>query len=292
MTEAPLQPLRDPRATLADLVEVLLNKGVLLHVDLLISVADIPLIGVNVRAALAGIETMLEYGMMQRWDAETRAWIERSRRRHLPLEAGEELRLSMIGSYRAPGRPWRPGMVILTDSRLLVFRREPRELIWQSSLAAIHSISLFAEAAFGDREVDRIRLVERDGGTHELTASRPAVLVEEVRTVAGAGVAVNAGITDGPRISGRLWYLEPRFGGAVWRGGEGQIDNRNRFSWQSPTDARPAVSFDLSEIARVDWSDIQSPIGRGALSVQLRDHAVTLAARSPDAWIDAMQAEG
>jgi hypothetical protein len=69
--DATMQPTRDPRATLPDLIEVLLNKGVHLNLDLIISVADIPLIGINLRATIAGIETMIEYGMMQQWDRDT-----------------------------------------------------------------------------------------------------------------------------------------------------------------------------------------------------------------------------
>ena len=36
-----MQPTRDPRITLPGLVEVLLNKGVYLNLDLIITVADI-----------------------------------------------------------------------------------------------------------------------------------------------------------------------------------------------------------------------------------------------------------
>lgn len=61
----PLRPVGDPRATLPDLMEALVNKGVILHLDLLISVAEIPLIGVNLKA-VAGMETMLEHGLMER----------------------------------------------------------------------------------------------------------------------------------------------------------------------------------------------------------------------------------
>src|SRR5699024_10939650 len=46
-TARSLELTRDPRVTLPDLVEVLLNKGVYLNLDLIIAVADIPLIGIN-----------------------------------------------------------------------------------------------------------------------------------------------------------------------------------------------------------------------------------------------------
>jgi hypothetical protein len=58
----------------------LLDKGVIIQADVIISVAGIPLIGINLRAALAGMETMLQYGLMQEWDEEVRS-LEVERRR-------------------------------------------------------------------------------------------------------------------------------------------------------------------------------------------------------------------
>ncbi|WP_069385901.1 gas vesicle protein [Cellulosimicrobium cellulans] len=74
----PLEPTRDVRATLPDLVDALLDKGVFLDLDLAVSVAGIPLIGVSLRATLAGFETLLEHGMLVGWDEQTRARARRS----------------------------------------------------------------------------------------------------------------------------------------------------------------------------------------------------------------------
>lgn len=63
-TSVPLEPTRDQHATLGALVDVLLDKGVYLDLDLIITVAEVPLIGVNLRATIAGMQTMLDYGMM------------------------------------------------------------------------------------------------------------------------------------------------------------------------------------------------------------------------------------
>ena len=68
-----MEPIREKNATLVDVLDRALNKGLLVNADLIISVADIPLIGVNLKAAIAGMETMLEYGMMQDWDEALRA---------------------------------------------------------------------------------------------------------------------------------------------------------------------------------------------------------------------------
>ena len=77
-----MQPTRDVHATLVDLLDRVLEKGLVLNADLLINVAGIPLLGVNLRACLAGIETMLKYGIWQDWDAAQRsiATMERQRK--------------------------------------------------------------------------------------------------------------------------------------------------------------------------------------------------------------------
>jgi len=69
-----MEPTRNSHATLVDLLDRVLDKGLVINADLIISLAGVPLIGVNLRAALAGMETMLKYGMMKEWDERTRAW--------------------------------------------------------------------------------------------------------------------------------------------------------------------------------------------------------------------------
>lgn len=57
---------------MVDLVDVLLEKGVILQADVVISVAEVPLIGVNLQAAIAGMATMTEHGFFEEWDREIR----------------------------------------------------------------------------------------------------------------------------------------------------------------------------------------------------------------------------
>lgn len=85
-----MEPSRDTHHTLVDLLDRILDKGVVLYADLIISVAGIPLIGVNLRAALAGMETMTSYGVMQDWDQSIRAWERENRRQDLITTIAEE----------------------------------------------------------------------------------------------------------------------------------------------------------------------------------------------------------
>jgi hypothetical protein len=68
-----MNPTRDTHATLVDLLDSVLDKGLVLDADLIIHVAGVPLLGVKLRAALAGMETMLRYGIWKDWDEAQRA---------------------------------------------------------------------------------------------------------------------------------------------------------------------------------------------------------------------------
>lgn len=69
----PELPKWNNRATLVDLLDRVLDRGLFLRADLVISVAGIPLIGATLSLAVAGTETMLKYGVMTDWDREIRA---------------------------------------------------------------------------------------------------------------------------------------------------------------------------------------------------------------------------
>ena len=123
-----MEPSRDTHATLVDLLDRILDKGLVINADIIISVAGIPLIGVNLRAALAGMETMLKYGVMQAWDEKSRAWEREHRKKNvLSLVEGEEIALKMYGSYyysKGIYSTWRPGYFYLTNKRLNLDSKE------------------------------------------------------------------------------------------------------------------------------------------------------------------------
>jgi len=69
----PQLPKSYRRATLVDLLDRVLDRGLFLRADLVISLAGIPLIGAQLSLAVAGTETMLKYGMLAEWDQSIRA---------------------------------------------------------------------------------------------------------------------------------------------------------------------------------------------------------------------------
>jgi hypothetical protein len=49
-----------------------LDKGLVIDADIVVSLAGVPLLGISLRAALAGMETMLKYGLMKDLDNQIR----------------------------------------------------------------------------------------------------------------------------------------------------------------------------------------------------------------------------
>ncbi|MCP8307717.1 MAG: gas vesicle protein [archaeon] len=85
--ESVLQPIREKHATLVDLLDRVLDKGLVINADIIISVAGIPLLGVNLRAALASMETMLRYGLLKDWDERMRSYARKEAEKKEPKEA-------------------------------------------------------------------------------------------------------------------------------------------------------------------------------------------------------------
>lgn len=292
----PVKPTRDPRVTLDDLVEVLLNKGAVLHLDLIISVADIPLIGVSLRAAIAGMETMLEHGMMRQWDEHTRAWVEGSAaRRGLDLREDERHVAQMHGGHlleEGVYTAWRPGTVFLTDRRLVVLRRDPREIMWQSDLSEIREVRPETERSAGGAPRTRVRLTLDDGTTALLSAADPRALCDLLdRALPGvlAGELL-PGAAQQVLAEGHLWYQEPRREGPLWRGGTGKL-TPGGLVWKSPLDARPALALPADDLLDVRRVEGHSPAGDGVV-LELRTHSlgeVHLAATDTAHWYEQLR---
>ncbi|WP_210603126.1 gas vesicle protein [Brevibacterium oceani] len=290
--DAIMQPTRDPRATLPDLIEVLLNKGVHLNLDLIISVSDIPLIGINLRATIAGIETMIEYGMMQQWDRDTREWVQRAVRTHLPLAADEEILAKMAGGHYQDNfyRTWRPGSAYLTTQRLIIHRRDPAETLWQTRLDAIASVSALREPSIGGEERTRILVGLNDGTEAILSALEPDRLISLVqarldRADGGSSSAPEATTAeDRPLREGRMWFLETLSSGSTWRGGQAQLSN-TELTWRSPMDGRARVRISPEQLKAMHREEHSNPTDDGqALILETGDSTITLAADDAGAW--------
>ncbi|RZV10303.1 gas vesicle protein GvpA/GvpJ/GvpM family [Natrinema hispanicum] len=66
-----MRPRKDDEA-FVDVLDVLLRDGAILRADVIVSVAEVPLVGIKLTAAIAGMETMTDYGLFEEWDASRR----------------------------------------------------------------------------------------------------------------------------------------------------------------------------------------------------------------------------
>jgi hypothetical protein len=136
-----------------DILQKLLDKGLVLNADLIMSVAGVPLLGVNLKAAIAGIETMLEYGMMEAWDKRTRECYEKeyAKKMAVPLAMNEEIITKAFGSVwsnQGIVNTWKPGIWHLTNNRLFLWRKEPTEIIFEAPLEEIEGLMVQKETHF------------------------------------------------------------------------------------------------------------------------------------------------
>jgi ssDNA-binding Zn-finger/Zn-ribbon topoisomerase 1 len=74
----PLQATRNEVSTLADAIDRLLDKGLVINADICVSVSGVELLGIKIRAALASFETAAKYGLEfpSGTNYETAAWKE------------------------------------------------------------------------------------------------------------------------------------------------------------------------------------------------------------------------
>lgn len=73
-----LEPTRDRGDSLADVIDAVLDKGLVINADIMVSLAGVELLGIKVRAALASFETAARYGLEfpSGTNLETAAWRE------------------------------------------------------------------------------------------------------------------------------------------------------------------------------------------------------------------------
>lgn len=69
---------KDSSGTLADVIDRILDKGLVINADITVSLAGVELLGIKIRAALASFETAAQYGLEfpSGTNLETAAWQE------------------------------------------------------------------------------------------------------------------------------------------------------------------------------------------------------------------------
>ena len=100
-----IEPTREIGATLVDLVDRVLDKGLVINADIAISVAGVELLGIKIRAALASFETAAKYGLEfpSGTDVETEAWKEAVKGKEECPQCGKKV---LTGNLLDVGCPW------------------------------------------------------------------------------------------------------------------------------------------------------------------------------------------
>jgi hypothetical protein len=129
--------------TLVEFLDRLLNKGLVLNADVLISVAGVPLIGLSLKLLAAGIETMLEYGIFEQFDKSTRAWELEHRVSKPALMPEEEAMMKFYGSYsHNQGKTWNYCFIYLTNLRMFGWNKGFNKLLYEVALKDILEITV------------------------------------------------------------------------------------------------------------------------------------------------------
>lgn len=259
-----MEPTRNSHATLVDLLDRVLDKGLVIHADLIISLAGVPLIGVNLRTALAGMETMLKYGLMTDWDECARAWEgERRKKREVSPVLGEEIILEMLGSYyysQGIYTTWRMGRIYLTDKRLLLYHPSFEDVLFETPLQSIKGLALEREEHFTAKERKNLCLLFETGNIVRLHAIDTPGLKEALeQRLTSLGLTWHeipdpvlhdeAGVCflrDGEEVacSGKMWHLMSSTGilPETWKPGRLYLTNERLCWWY---DLEGTLGFDI-----------------------------------------------
>lgn len=310
-----MEPVRERQATVNDLLDRLLDKGVVVSLDLVIGVGGIPLIGVSLRAAVAAIETMIEYGFMKAWDEKTRQYAERElQRKKLALAPGESTLLEMFGSHwYSDGiyRAWRPGRIYLTDRRLILYRKMPAEVLFETPLSSIRGLGVAESVHFNTRRAPLLHLALESGEEVSLYTEDVAGLEAALRDRLGAlGVALTETIAETGTLcqrdrevaraapearvlaEGKMWRQTPGVTDivAIWRPGWLYLTDQGLL-WWSESQRRVAVRIPVEDIVgvAVEPRDLGPLLGaKSVLGVRSgqngRREAALFAGESLDEW--------
>ena len=305
-----MEPQRASQATLDDLVGRVLDKGVVLKLDLIVGIAGIPLIGITLQAAVGAIETMLDYGMMEAWDADTRGYAKReAERRQGVLQPGEHVLLEQYGSYhhaRGISRVWRPGRLILTDQRLLLVRQAPSEVLFGTRVSAIAGLGrvMHENGEGGRREI--VCLALADGTLAALYTPQPDILEAGLRqelqrlgqVVAEISAAPIGRLDPGAVAEGQLWHCRvPDDGPALWKSGWAVL-TETALTWRPDMGPHQVVRVPLAKIwgLAVERRELGTP---GAREVLVVTHEVDgqrgealFTGKRIDAWLAAIRQAG
>lgn len=103
-----LQATRDEANTLADVIDRVLDKGLVINADICVSLAGVELLGIKIRAALASFETAARYGLEfpSGTNYEKSAWKEAEAGRETCPQCGKKVTTEELLNESCPWCGW------------------------------------------------------------------------------------------------------------------------------------------------------------------------------------------
>ena len=100
-----IEPTRERSGTLVDVIDAILDKGLVINADITVSVVGVELLGIKIRAALASFETAARYGLEfpSGTNIETAAWREAQIPRETCPQCGKRV---VVEELLNVGCPW------------------------------------------------------------------------------------------------------------------------------------------------------------------------------------------
>ncbi|MPV89957.1 gas vesicle protein [Georgenia ruanii] len=114
-----MEPRRDREGSLVHVIETLLDKGLVLNADIMVSVAGVELLGIRIRAALASFETAARYGLEfpSGTNTETIAWRNAIEPKETCPRCGKSAPTAQLLNEFCPWCGWRSARAIREDER-------------------------------------------------------------------------------------------------------------------------------------------------------------------------------
>ncbi|WP_308190785.1 gas vesicle protein [Arthrobacter hankyongi] len=112
-----MEPQRSREGTLTHVIETLLDKGLVINADIMVSVAGVELLGIRIRAALASFETAARYGLEfpAGTDRGTLAWKDATEEKETCPECGKRVPLEELLNESCPWCGWKSARALAAE---------------------------------------------------------------------------------------------------------------------------------------------------------------------------------
>jgi endogenous inhibitor of DNA gyrase (YacG/DUF329 family) len=103
-----LQATRNEPSTLADVIDRVLDKGLVINADICVSLAGVELLGIKIRAALASFETAAKYGLEfpSGTNMQASTWTEARAAKETCPECGKKVAIQELLEQECPWCGW------------------------------------------------------------------------------------------------------------------------------------------------------------------------------------------